>query len=147
MACGVRNRDVACHILLLDPWITNPANPNGKEDLAAIKKADLLFITHGHFDHIGDSVAIAKSTGAQLVASYDLSSTLVADLGFPEKQATAATKGNSGGAISVLDGEVNITFVPAVHGSSITVPGTNGGHYTMDPKGRRWRFSMCIRTL
>ncbi|MGH8600816.1 MAG: MBL fold metallo-hydrolase, partial [Burkholderiales bacterium] len=55
------------HVLLLDPWITNPANPNGKKELAALDKVDLILVTHGHFDHVGDSVAIAKRTGATLV--------------------------------------------------------------------------------
>jgi L-ascorbate metabolism protein UlaG (beta-lactamase superfamily) len=59
-------------VLLIDPWITNPSNKNGKEDLASITKADLILITHGHGDHIGDSVAIAKTTGAKLVSTFDL---------------------------------------------------------------------------
>ncbi len=114
------------HVLLLDPWITNPANPNGKKELAALDKVDLILVTHGHFDHVGDSVAIAKRTGATLVANYDLGNAMVADLGYPAKQATEATLGNSGGTIKVLDGEVSVTFEPAVHGSTIKVHDANG---------------------
>lgn len=47
-------------ILLIDPWITNPANKNGKADLAGLTHVDLILISHGHFDHVGDAVAIAK---------------------------------------------------------------------------------------
>ncbi|MBT9612219.1 MAG: MBL fold metallo-hydrolase, partial [Burkholderiales bacterium] len=47
-------------VLMLDPWLTNPANKNGKDDLAKLEKADLILVTHGHADHVGDSVAIAK---------------------------------------------------------------------------------------
>src|SRR5580698_7986847 len=57
----------AGHVVLIDPWITNPSNPKGKDDLAALDKVDLILVTHGHFDHVGDAVDIAKRTGAQLV--------------------------------------------------------------------------------
>src|SRR5437588_413174 len=51
-------------VLMIDPWLTNPANPNAKKDpVAAIKKVDYILITHGHRDHVGDSVALAKATG------------------------------------------------------------------------------------
>jgi L-ascorbate metabolism protein UlaG (beta-lactamase superfamily) len=106
-------------VLVVDPWITNPANPNGKKDLEALTKVDLIFLTHGHGDHIGDTVEIAKKTGAKLVAMFDLQKTMVAYKGFPEKQADRATTGNFGGVLSLLDGEVLVKFIPAVHGDSM----------------------------
>lgn len=71
-------------VLLVDPWITNPANPNGKKDLETLSKVDLIFLTHGHGDHIGDSVDIAKKSGARLVAIFDLQKAMIAYKGFPE---------------------------------------------------------------
>ena len=38
------------HVLFVDPWITNPSNPKGKEDLAAIDKADLILVGIHHCD-------------------------------------------------------------------------------------------------
>ena len=106
-------------VVLLDPWIKNPANKNGEADLAALSKVDLILITHGHGDHIGDAVEIAKKTGAQLVATFDLGKAIVQYQGFPEAQFPFANTGNFGGELSLLDGAVKVAFSPAVHSSSV----------------------------
>lgn len=124
------------HVLLLDPWITNPANKHGKEDLAALDKADLILLTHGHFDHVGDSVEIAKKTGARLVATFDLGQAMAKYGGYPEKQMGYDTLGNFGGELTLLDGEVKIAFIPAIHSSTVTEPeGAKNIHGGGNPGG------------
>jgi L-ascorbate metabolism protein UlaG (beta-lactamase superfamily) len=109
-------------VLLIDPWITNPANKNGKEDLAKLDKADLILVTHGHFDHVGNSVEIAKKTGARLVTTFDLGKALATYGGYPDKQMGYDTQGNFGGELTLLDGEVKIAFIPAIHSSTVIAP-------------------------
>ena len=106
-------------ILLIDPWITNPIFAGGKDELAGLDHVDLIFLTHGHADHVGNTVEIGKRTGASLVSNFDLSAAIVSALGYPGGQAGVETAGHLGGQLSLLDGEVKVQFVPAWHGSSI----------------------------
>lgn len=106
-------------IVLIDPWLTNPANPKGKEILANLDKADQILLTHAHGDHIGNSIEIAKKTGAKLVASNDLMKAMVKYADFPAKQADFSGTGNFGGTVTLLGGEVKVTFTHAVHSSAL----------------------------
>jgi L-ascorbate metabolism protein UlaG (beta-lactamase superfamily) len=111
-------------VLLVDPWVKNPLNPS-KSPIADLKKVDWLLITHGHFDHVGDAVEIAKATGARLVASFELAQNLVRTHGFPAAQMGFDTLGNTGGELTLGDGEVSVWFVPAVHSSGIDPAGSD----------------------
>lgn len=108
-------------VLLIDPWITNPANKDGQMHLKMLRKVDLILLTHAHRDHIGNSIEIAKETGAKLVATYDLGKAMVRYAGYPEKQFGYETTGNFGGEITLLDGEIKVLFVPAVHSSALEI--------------------------
>ena len=105
--------------LMIDPWLTNPKNPNGETDLENLKQVDFILLTHGHADHVGNAIEIAKKTGAKLVTNLDLSTALVAVMDYPEKQATGETNGHIGGTISLLNGDLKVTIVPAWHGSFV----------------------------
>jgi L-ascorbate metabolism protein UlaG (beta-lactamase superfamily) len=106
-------------VFLIDPWLTNPVFDKGKEELAKLQDVDLILLTHGHGDHVGDSVEIGKKTGAKLVANFDLSAAVVSVLGYPSDQAGADTAGHIGGQLTLLGGEVKVCFVPAWHGSTV----------------------------
>lgn len=112
-------------VLLIDPWLTNPANPDakdGKDPLVAVPKVDYILLTHGHRDHVGDAVAIAKKTGAILITNPELAGNLVKLADFPGKQAETGDIMGIGGEIQIAEGEVTIAMTPATHSSSVFNP-------------------------
>ena len=112
-------------VLYIDPWLNNPMNPaagKDKDAVAGIDKADYILITHGHFDHVGDAVALAKKTGARLVTNFELGSNMARLLGYPKAQMGFDTLMNVGGEIRIADGEVTVAMVPAIHSSGLQDP-------------------------
>jgi L-ascorbate metabolism protein UlaG (beta-lactamase superfamily) len=112
-------------VLLIDPWLNNPSNPeakDGRDPLASVPKVDYIFVTHGHRDHVGDAVEIAKKTGAALVCNPELAGNLVKLADFPAKQAETDAIMGIGGEIKIADGEVTVAMTPAVHSSSVFNP-------------------------
>jgi L-ascorbate metabolism protein UlaG (beta-lactamase superfamily) len=112
-------------VLLIDPWLSNPSNPeakDGKDPLASVSKVDYILITHGHRDHVGDAVEIARKTGAVLICNPELAGNLVKLAGFPSKQAETDAIMGIGGEINIADGEVTVAMTPAVHSSSVYNP-------------------------
>ncbi|MCS6831762.1 MAG: metal-dependent hydrolase [Armatimonadota bacterium] len=93
--------------IAIDPWLSNPLCPDSARQLP---KLDVLLLTHGHGDHIGDAVSLAKRFNPQVVAIYELASYLSA-------QGVSNTIGmNKGGTVKVAGLEV--TMVHAVHSSA-----------------------------
>jgi L-ascorbate metabolism protein UlaG (beta-lactamase superfamily) len=109
-------------VLLIDPWLTNPKNPDGQTVLARLGRVDYILITHGHRDHVGDAVTIAKTTGAALIANPELAANLVKLVDFPKAQAETDAIMGIGGEIRIADGEVMVAMVPAIHSSSVFNP-------------------------
>jgi L-ascorbate metabolism protein UlaG (beta-lactamase superfamily) len=101
--------------LLIDPFLTgNPKAAARADELAA----DFILVSHGHGDHVGDTVAIAKRTGATVICNYEISLWL-------EKQGVKAHGMQHGGARRFPFGRVKLTL--AFHGSMLP-DGANGGN-------------------
>lgn len=101
-------------VILIDPFLSG--NPKFKGDVAqASAGATHIVLTHGHDDHIGDTVAIAKATGAQLISNFEICMYL-AGQGIEN-----INPGNTGGTIDC--GAFAVSFTQALHSSSTMVSG------------------------
>lgn len=99
--------------LLMDAWVDgNPACPESWKQRVRSEGLDAIFITHGHFDHLGDLVALASATGAQIACMYDMVSWLAAQ-GVPEDRLVGF---NKGGTISIAG--IRATMTSAAHSST-----------------------------
>src|SRR3954447_22710305 len=100
--------------VLVDPFLTgNPKAAAAADDVAA----DAILLTHGHVDHLGDTVAIAKRTGAPVLAIVELANEIAEDLGSDHD----VRDPNLGGTVEFDWGSVRLT--PAWH-TSTTPKGT-----------------------
>jgi L-ascorbate metabolism protein UlaG (beta-lactamase superfamily) len=94
------------HEVLVDPFLTdNPVAAAKPDDLSP----DAILLTHGHNDHLGDAVPIAKRANATIVAPFELAV-------FCERQGCVTHPMHIGGAHTFDFGRVK--FVPAWHGSA-----------------------------
>lgn len=104
--------------IYIDPWITgNPVCPIKLEDIDA---ADLILVTHDHFDHMGDTIAISQATGATVVAVYETAAKLLAN-SLPADHVLNFGFGRDIGGPIDIDG-LQLIMTPAVHSSETGVP-------------------------
>ena len=102
--------------IYVDPFLNgNPKCPDGELEP---ERCDLIVLTHGHNDHVGDAVAIAQRFGCPVIAQVELRGWL-STRGLPEEMTEAV---NKGGTLDV-DG-VRITLTDANHSSSAFVDGS-----------------------
>ncbi len=98
--------------VLIDPWLSNPLLNTPVERVGHV---DVILLTHGHGDHVGDTVAVAQKTGAPVVAIHELS-VIMAQKGVAEVIGM-----NKGGTLAF--GGLKITMTTAVHSSTVEEEG------------------------
>jgi L-ascorbate metabolism protein UlaG (beta-lactamase superfamily) len=103
--------------ILIDPFLDG--NPNSPVKSSEVP-ADFIIVTHGHGDHLGDTMKIAKRTDAQIICIYELANYLA-------KNGLKAHGMEIGGSCTFPFGRVK--FTQALHGSEV------GGIYTGPPAG------------
>jgi len=103
-------------VIMIDPWIMGATKiPPELKDLSKIGKVDLILVTHGHGDHLGDAMEISKTNNVPIWAPAGLNQTL-ATLGL--MPANLVPRMNKGGTIEPFPG-VKITQVHAEHSSEM----------------------------
>lgn len=96
--------DDGIHKVLTDPFLTGAGRPEWAEKV----DPDVIFVTHGHGDHVGDAAAIARRTGAPVCCTADLADAVFVPAG------VACVAGNLGGTVRLSFGCAK--FFQALHG-------------------------------
>ena len=107
--------------IYIDPFLNG--NPKCPESEVTPERVDIIAITHGHGDHVGDTVELAKEHGATVVAPVELADWLQS-----KQEVKNVLDPNKGGTVDV-DG-VKFTLTNAYHSSS-----NNDGEYMGEPCG------------
>lgn len=108
--------DFGTHVVLIDPFFTG--NPAFVSDRAtAMKGATHIVLTHGHGDHVGDTLDIAKATGAKVIANFELCMWL------QSKGLEKFDPMNTGGTTE--QGGFTVTLVRADHSSGDLIGGVS----------------------
>jgi L-ascorbate metabolism protein UlaG (beta-lactamase superfamily) len=102
--------------IYVDPFLTG--NPSCPDDEQAPERCDLVVLTHGHDDHVGDALELARRFSCPVVAQVEVRGWL-ATKGLDEDMTQAANKGGT-----VRIGDVRITLTDANHSSSAFENGT-----------------------
>jgi L-ascorbate metabolism protein UlaG (beta-lactamase superfamily) len=106
--------------VLIDPFLSGNPMAAAKPDEV---EADVILVSHGHEDHLGDTLAIARRTGATVVANYELGTWL-------KGQGLTKVHGMQHGGGCQVDPAIHVKLTVAFHGS--TLP---GGGYGGNPCG------------
>jgi L-ascorbate metabolism protein UlaG (beta-lactamase superfamily) len=96
--------------LYVDPWLSNPNCPEGE---AEPERVDVIALTHGHGDHVGESVDLGKKFSPKLVAIFELASWLEGQ-GFPNASDLGM---NKGGSVEVEG--LTFSMTHAIHSSAM----------------------------
>lgn len=111
-------------VIYIDPWLTD--NPSCPDEMKTPDRCDLILLTHGHFDHIGDVGALIDKFNPTIVGNFELCAALEKTLG----KGTYSGM-NTGGTQEVAG--VRVSLTRAYHSSSIDTPA--GPMYAGMPNG------------
>jgi L-ascorbate metabolism protein UlaG (beta-lactamase superfamily) len=112
--------EIADQVLLIDPWLSGNPMLGEEHHEAATAGATHILVTHAHFDHTADLVALSKKLGAPAVGIYDLMSH------FESAEGLSVIGFNMGGTVRL--GDVAVSMVPALHSTSLSAtPGVAAG--------------------
>ncbi len=106
--------DFADKAVLIDPFFTGNPGFGGDRD-AAVRGVTHILVTHGHGDHVGDTLAIAAETGATVVSNYELLMWLAS------QGLKTFSPMNTGGTADV--GGFEVTLVRADHSAGMVEAG------------------------
>ncbi len=113
--------------VLIDPWFGNPKSPR---PAASVDRCDLLLVTHGHSDHMGDAVAIASRTRPAWPCIHEMSLWLGRRLPGGNDAVTGMNKGGTFEAAGL-----KVTMVTAVHSAGDWNAQLEAPMYLGDPAG------------
>jgi L-ascorbate metabolism protein UlaG (beta-lactamase superfamily) len=118
--------------ILIDPYLTqNPKTPKKLKKLKHYQDVDLILISHGHFDHLGDYQKLLKLNKKMKISmNPDMASSLISRNQFKGERYVPF---NKSGTITPIGPGINITLVKAEHSSSVMV--NKKAHYGGEPSG------------
>ena len=97
-------------VLIIDPWLTdNPACP---DELKTPDRCDMILLTHGHADHVGDVERLVKAHDPWVVANIELCAA------FQKRTGGGRYSGMNTGGTQTIDG-VRISLTQACHSSGV----------------------------
>lgn len=114
------------YTVAIDPWLDG--NPLCPKEWKAPSRIDLIVLTHGHADHAGDAVRLAKQYGSKIAANWELGLALIKD-GAPDTHVVLMNKGGT-----VVIDEISVTLTHAMHSSSYDTA-ASGTVYAGEPCG------------
>jgi L-ascorbate metabolism protein UlaG (beta-lactamase superfamily) len=112
--------------IVLDPFYANPTSPKRQDQ---VERCDLLLVTHGHFDHFGDALAIASRTRPTWPCIHELS--LWLGRNYAHKETLIGM--NKGGTVEA-DG-IKVSMVRADHSAGDLYAGAEAPLYLGEPVG------------
>jgi len=115
--------------VLVDPWLENPRSPVAPKECPGV---DLILVTHGHSDHIGNSVEIARRLDVPVISIHEVSLHL-------KSRGVQRSQGmNKGGTVAVEG--ISVTMTHAIHSGDIDI--SPGG--AIEPGGEAAGFVICF---